>query len=313
MEGLTNTTAAAIDVTYVYTLTANGCANPTTYNVVVKVKATTAILPNGDLADALKCIGEPNAKFTVNAGGTGLTYAWHKSNVNGGGVNGALLNSAKYSGVTTNELTISNIAIGDAGNYYVVITGECGTTQSRSAHLMVKEFKISTNPDKAPDSAQYSDPVTFTAKIYNGLSLLTGVPATTPYATFKIAGVDVPGAANVAFVQDVITNDLIAEITKPLLEAGNPTTSTPPNGPMAPSNAANNVAAQFNNIPSPIPSASCGTLYSSLVITKENAWITYTGDVIKATASATTTTVTLNLRAKHPGYFGAAVPCISAC
>jgi hypothetical protein len=289
MEALINTTGAAIDVTYVYTLSANGCTNPTTFSVVVKVKATTAILANGDLTDAMKCVSE-SATFTVNAGGTNNSYEWHR------GGTGVITNGGRYT-ISNNTLTVNNIQIADAADYYVVISGDCGTVQSRVAHLMVKEFKISTNPDKTPDSAQYSDPVTFTAKIYNGLNLLDNNPTPAPSATFKIANSDVPGAANVAFVRDVITNDLIAEVTKPLLESGNPSANTPPNGPMAPSNTANNVAAQFNNITTVTPSASCGTLYTSLVIRKENAWITYTGDVIKATASATTTTVTLNLRA----------------
>jgi hypothetical protein len=289
MEALTNTTGAALDVTYVYTLSANNCTNPTTFSVVVKVKATTAITANGDLTDALKCVNE-SATFTVNAGGTNNKYEWHKSNV------GIITTGGNYViSAAGNALTVNNIQIADAGNYYVVITGDCGTTQSRSAHLMVKEFKISTNPDKTPDSAQYSDPVTFTAKIYNGLSLLYSSPV--PYATFKVAGVAVPGAESVTFIRDVVTNDLIAETTQPLLETGL-SPNTPPNGPMAPSNTKHNVTAEFNNIPSPLLlTSNCGTLDTNLVITKENAWIAYTGDVIKATKSATTDTVTLQLRA----------------
>ena len=42
-ETLVNTTTAPVSVTYVYTLTASGCTNPTTYNVVVVVNPTPTL------------------------------------------------------------------------------------------------------------------------------------------------------------------------------------------------------------------------------------------------------------------------------
>jgi len=279
-ETLVNTTAAAINVTYVYSLSANGCTNPYTYNVVVTVEAAPAISSNP--SDQLKCLTE-SAMFTVTATGTGATYQWYKS-----GSATPLANiSGKISGVTTQTLTISNIAVADAGDYYVVVTGTCSpAATSSSAHLMVKELKLSTNPATNPVTAQYSDPVKFTAKIYNGSSLLTANP--TASVTFKVAAVNLDGGVNVALVHDGSTVDLIAEVTKPLIE--NP--PSPSNGQMSP--GAKTVTAYFNNIST--PSSSCYPT-ASLTITKENAWITYTGDIIKATASATTTSVTLTLRA----------------
>src|SRR5512137_3113619 len=42
-ETLTNTTASPLTVRYVYTLTANGCTNPATFNVDVVVNPTAEV------------------------------------------------------------------------------------------------------------------------------------------------------------------------------------------------------------------------------------------------------------------------------
>ena len=75
----------------------------------------------------------------LTAGGTSIGYEWHKSGT------GVITTGGNYT-ISNNTLTVNNIQIADAADYYVVITGDCGTVQSRVAHLMVKEFKISTNP-----------------------------------------------------------------------------------------------------------------------------------------------------------------------
>src|SRR6185436_4523207 len=43
-ETLFNITTAPVNVTYVYTLSANGCSNPTGYNVVVTVEPSPSVI-----------------------------------------------------------------------------------------------------------------------------------------------------------------------------------------------------------------------------------------------------------------------------
>ena len=72
IEALNNTTNAAINVTYVYTLTANGCSNM--QNVVVSVNPTATVGPV--IADQIICSGDVFS--TVNPAGpvSGATYNW---------------------------------------------------------------------------------------------------------------------------------------------------------------------------------------------------------------------------------------------
>jgi len=72
-----------------------------------------------------------NAVFNVQASGEGtLSYQWQ--------FNGAtLLNLGGFSGARTATLTISNVALADAGSYQVVITNAFGSLVSTSAVLTV--------------------------------------------------------------------------------------------------------------------------------------------------------------------------------
>ena len=70
------------------------------------------------------------ASFSVTATGPALTYQWYKE---AGATDIKLTNTAPYSGVTTSTLTISPGTSAQAGDYYVVVTGSCGTFKTSSA------------------------------------------------------------------------------------------------------------------------------------------------------------------------------------
>ncbi len=74
-EVLTNTTSGHLDVTYVYTLTANGCTNPATYSIVVTVNPIPTIDPIG-----LQEVCNNNYTTTISFTGTGTTYDWTNDN-----------------------------------------------------------------------------------------------------------------------------------------------------------------------------------------------------------------------------------------
>ena len=79
-ESLHNTTASPVNVTYVYTLSANGCTNPTTYSVVVTVKPTATL--TSSITPPAIC---DNAVFsyTPTSATTGTTFAWSRAAVAG--------------------------------------------------------------------------------------------------------------------------------------------------------------------------------------------------------------------------------------
>jgi hypothetical protein len=64
------------------------------------------------------------ATFTVSATGTGLSYQWQKGGANIGGATGS-------------SYSIASVAIADAGNYEVVVSGICGSVSSSPALLVV--------------------------------------------------------------------------------------------------------------------------------------------------------------------------------
>jgi hypothetical protein len=75
-----------------------------------------------------------NATFSVTASGTSpFHYQWSEINAN---VTNVLSNGSKYSGVTSNSLTITNVTSSDAATYLVTVTNSVGSA-SASAYLVV--------------------------------------------------------------------------------------------------------------------------------------------------------------------------------
>jgi hypothetical protein len=84
------------------------------------------------------------ASFTVSATGSNLTYQWQKDMVD-------------IAGATSNTLVINNVQMSDAGNYQVIVTGDCGAETSQQAGLNViagideltqNKIKIYPNPSE---------------------------------------------------------------------------------------------------------------------------------------------------------------------
>jgi Immunoglobulin I-set domain len=98
-----------------------------------------AILPSAalqitDQPDSLSVAVGNQASFSVTATGTPpLSYQWRKNGTN-------LANGGNISGVTTTNLTLTNVQTNNAGNYTVVVTNAYGSVTSVVAMLTV------TNP-----------------------------------------------------------------------------------------------------------------------------------------------------------------------
>jgi len=75
-----------------------------------------------------------NVTFSVLASGGSLTYTWKK------GIEMSLLTSdERTSGVSTNKLTITDIALGDVGVYVCVVTNTAGSAMT-NASLMIRKL-----------------------------------------------------------------------------------------------------------------------------------------------------------------------------
>jgi uncharacterized repeat protein (TIGR03803 family) len=87
------------------------------------------------------------ATFSVTAQGSGLSYKWFKGAK-------ALADTSRISGVTSNTLVISNLALTDAGSYSVTITNSFGKTNSSAAVLTVAVPVVITTKASTPDGGE---------------------------------------------------------------------------------------------------------------------------------------------------------------
>ena len=103
-----------------------GCMSAQSAGITVAVKPSTVITINTQPVAQVVCEGAA-ATFSVAAtasGSSGLSYQWRKDGV-------AIANA------TAATYTINTTTAGDAGNYDVVLTGDCGTLTAAAAILTV--------------------------------------------------------------------------------------------------------------------------------------------------------------------------------
>ena len=132
-ETLVNTTASPVNVTYVYTLTANGCTN--TQNVVVTVGVDGSIVAPAvttQPAAQTRCAGV-NASFSSAASGSPApTVQWQES------TNGTTWNN--ITGATASTLSFATTTADNNKQYRAVWTNIAGTATSNSATLTVNSI-----------------------------------------------------------------------------------------------------------------------------------------------------------------------------
>jgi hypothetical protein len=139
------TTAASNGDVYSVELTSNvACAVPATVvsnDLTINVNDVTVI--DVQPASQSVCALGNTVTFSVSASGTNLTYKWRKGSAD-------LANGSVYSGVSTKDLTISNITASElATNYNVVVTGTCGNVTSANTTLSqtTTAITITTQPE----------------------------------------------------------------------------------------------------------------------------------------------------------------------
>jgi len=120
--------------------TANSAAATLTVNTAPAITAQPAATSN-------MCSGN-NTGFTVTATGTALTYQWQVS-TDGGTTYNNLVNVTPYSGVTTNSLVLTGVAVPMSGyRFRCVISGTCtpAATSNASVLTVYTPVSITTQP-----------------------------------------------------------------------------------------------------------------------------------------------------------------------
>ncbi|MEO6732074.1 MAG: T9SS type A sorting domain-containing protein [Ferruginibacter sp.] len=263
--------------------------------------AGTLVDPGSRLANYY--VSNPDGTLTIMK--ASITVA----NNNRSKIYGVALTNADYSGSITgvvagDNITVTRSSTGGATNATVVAPGPtypiAGTMVDPGSRL--GNYNVS-NPNGtltitpattasfitvSPATQQYSDLITLTATITGGAPLVSGGPQAAASATFKI-GTQIMGTANYV----VSGLNLVATLSGVALLEPTPF-GTAPTGQLAPGSrtvtaVVNSADPNFNVTPA-IPS-------TAITITQENATIDYTGDQILATATATTSTAVVTLRA----------------
>ncbi|HMK04931.1 MAG TPA: T9SS type A sorting domain-containing protein, partial [Ferruginibacter sp.] len=151
------------------------------------------VIINAQPIDKTACVNG-NTSFSVTATGSNLTYQWQVSVA--GGPFTDLSNTAPYSGVFTNTLTITNNSLSLSTNRYrVIVTGTpCGAVTSNTATLTINPL-----PVVVVTAAPYS-------RLYPGLraTLFTTVspPGVYTYKWFK-NGTLVPDSIRDRYAVDI--------------------------------------------------------------------------------------------------------------
>ncbi len=142
-EILNNTTANPVNVTYVYTVSADGCTNPSTYNVVLTVNPSPSL--SSLLSPPAICSGS-DFNYTLASATTGTTFSWSVIQTN---VTGASVGSGS---AISQTLTATGAAPGSAV-YTVTLTAN-GCTSAVTAAVTA-----SVNPMPSLSSSLTPPPI----------------------------------------------------------------------------------------------------------------------------------------------------------
>ncbi|MGB3947870.1 MAG: PKD-like domain-containing protein [Bacteroidia bacterium] len=139
-ESLINTDIDSVNVTYVYSLTANGCTNPTTYSVVVAVNASPALSSN--LFPAAICSGSAFS-YTPQSLTPGATFIWNRAAVNG------IFNVAGAGINNPNETLIDTTALQQNVTYVYTVSAK-GCSSNASITVTVNPLPVLTSTATPP-------------------------------------------------------------------------------------------------------------------------------------------------------------------
>lgn len=139
---ITNTTAA--DAGSYTCIVATSCSAAAESDAAIVTTTTSSPITLQPISSSV-CKTQ-SVLFAVEMGGSGLVYKW-QFKPNGASVYTDLIESGKYSGVTTQDLVVSNVDITEEGAYRCVITELCGAAKnSAAAALIINSPNIIQHP-----------------------------------------------------------------------------------------------------------------------------------------------------------------------
>jgi len=187
-ETLTNVTTAPINVTYVYTVTANGCAGPS-QNVVVTVNPNPVL--SSTLTPSSICSGALFS-YTPTSATTGATFSWSRDPVAG------ITPVGPTSGTNNPNETLTNTTTGPTSvtYQYTVNANGCSTVQNVVVTVNPTPVLTSTLAPAAICSGS--------AFGYTALSSTAG--ATFSWTRASVVGIAEAAGSGTGNVSEVLTN-----------------------------------------------------------------------------------------------------------
>ena len=250
-ETLTNTTTAAVNVTYLITPIANGCAGPV-FSYVVTVNPTPAV----SAATGTVCSGAAE-NYSITSATAGTTFSWGRAAVAG-------ISNAAAVGQVTNFITetLTNTTT-------AAINVTLSLPSANGCAGPVFSYVVTVNPSPTVSSAA-------TGTVCSGVAEVIPSPAQRQALPTAGTGLPVAGISNAAAV---------GQVTNPITETLTNTTANPVNVTYLITPTANGCAGPvFSYVvtvnPSPtVSSAATGTVCSGAAenysITSATAGTTY--------------------------------------
>ncbi|MFY9311210.1 MAG: PKD-like domain-containing protein, partial [Bacteroidia bacterium] len=194
-EPLTNITPSTINVEYVYSLTANGCTNPTSYSVVVPVYPTPVL--SSSLNPPAVCSGS-TFSYSATSSTAGASFSWTRAIVPGIS-NAAGMGSGDVSEILTNTTTgpVSVVYV------YTVIANGCPNTFN--VNVTVNPIPVFTST-LAPSATCSGVPF-----VYTPTSSTAGASYT--WTRAAVAGISNAAGAGINGVNEILIDTIANPVT----------------------------------------------------------------------------------------------------
>jgi hypothetical protein len=194
-ETLVNTTAAPVNVTYRYTLSANGCTNSTTYDVVVAVNPSAVL--TSSLNPPAICSGTL-FNYTPLSSTGGATFAWARAAV--AGISNAAANGTNDPNEALVNTTTSQVSV---TYVYTLTAGGCSST-----------YNVVVAVDPSPALTSILNPAAICSGSVFSYTPISGTPgATFAWNRAAVAGISNPAASGAGNPLETLTNTTASPVT----------------------------------------------------------------------------------------------------